>query len=145
MSPSRHSNAGFTLMEVLMAVWLLSVGMLGVAAYVAKSIQMTPVNEHTAHAMLITSQTVEPLERLLSQDRSNFQTTVSGWQRAPRLLDDGYEVSITARDSDGNDIAATDPSSWRPPLLVTLRIGFPPSSIAGLAHGELTTTRVFVP
>jgi prepilin-type N-terminal cleavage/methylation domain-containing protein len=141
---ARHT--GFSLIEVLVSLLLVSLGALGVVAYTGKTMQMIPESDATAKLMVYVSQAVEPLDRIITDEPNRFvpalrtlaerkTVAVATAEPAPVLLD------VSARDADGNDVLATAESGLLPPYTVTLTVS--QTNLSGVA--SYTTSRVYVP
>lgn len=138
-----RSQRGFTLMEALISAWILSVGLLGLAAVVTKGMQSTPAAEAAAHAMFVASQTVEPLERLVRENPAAAQQLLRRFATA-KDVERGYLLRLRGLDDAGRNLVSTTPSSWRSPLTVTLRVDYPVTYQNSSETVQYTTTRVFV-
>jgi type IV pilus assembly protein PilV len=115
---ARHSVRGFTLLEVLVAMVVLSIGLLGLAGLMASSLK----NSHSAYQRTqATWLAYDALDRM----RANRQVALAG----------GYNVALGATPG-GSGMAATDLSQWNAALSNTLPAG--QGSIAVAAGGAVT-------
>lgn len=109
---------GFTLLEVLVAMVVLSIGLLGLAGLMASSLK----NSHSAYQRTqATWLAYDALDRM----RANRQVALAG----------GYNLALGATPG-GSDMAATDLSQWNTALSNTLPAG--QGSIAVAAGGAVT-------
>jgi len=67
-SRKSESNRGFTLMETMIAIVILSVGMLSLAALMSKMTGSTEQSRYMSMAALLASEKLEDLNRLASSD-----------------------------------------------------------------------------
>jgi type IV pilus modification protein PilV len=74
----RRTHAGFTLIEVVVALGILAFGLLGVAAMQLYSLRQGQVGKHTTQAALVAQDRVE---ELMSLDFSGAElSATTGWQ-----------------------------------------------------------------
>ena len=108
---------GFTLLEVLVAIVVLSIGLLGLAGLMASSLK----NSHSAYQRTqATWLAYDALDRM----RANRQVALAG----------GYNLALGATPG-GSDLAATDLGEWDAALTNTLPAG--DGSIAVAAGGAV--------
>jgi len=111
----RPSMRGFTLLEVLVAIVVLSIGLLGLAGLMASSLK----NSHSAYQRTqATWLAYDALDRM----RANRQVALAG----------GYNLALGAAPG-GSGLAATDLGEWDAALANTLPAG--DGSIAVAAGG----------
>lgn len=114
---ARFSMRGFTLLEVLVAIVVLSIGLLGLAGLMASSLK----NSHSAYQRTqATWLAYDALDRM----RANRQVALAG----------GYNLALGAAPG-GSDLAAGDLSEWDTALADTLPAG--DGSIAVAAGGAV--------
>lgn len=107
---------GFTLLEVLVAIVVLSIGLLGLAGLMASSLK----NSHSAYQRTqATWLAYDALDRM----RANRQVALVG----------GYNLALGAAAPGGSDLAAIDLGEWDTALTNTLPAG--DGSIAVAAGG----------
>lgn len=122
---------GFTLIEVLVAILVFWLGMLGVALFTANALKISASNQVRATAIKAASLSAEPMiyhtrADCLSMFLATYPRTVN--------LDNGkdsYVISlVNAKDGIGTSIAtgtatattiATASGSWASPITITLR------------------------
>lgn len=102
---SRYSVRGFTLIEVMVAILVLSIGLLGLAGLMAASLK----NSHSAY--LRTQATWFAYDAL---DRMRANRSVA--------LANGYDLAMSTAPG-GSGLAATDLSEWDTALAGTLPEG----------------------
>jgi len=114
---ARHSMRGFTLLEVLVAIVVLSIGLLGLAGLMASSLK----NSHSAYQRTqATWLAYDALDRM----RANRQVAMAG----------GYNLALGATPG-GSALAAIDLGEWDAALANTLPAG--KGSIAVAAGGAV--------
>lgn len=101
----RHSLSGFTLLEVLVAILVLSIGLLGLAGLMASSLK----NSHSAYQR---SQATWLAYDALDRMRANRAVALAG----------GYNLALGASPG-GSGLAAADLSEWDTALTNTLPAG----------------------
>ena len=116
--PVQRSLAGFTLLEVLISVLVLSVGLLGLAGLQATGLK-------TNHSAYMRSQAVSYGYDILDRMRANRLSALSGT----------YNIAMGAGAPAGSSIAQTDLREWK-----TLITGQLPSGDASAnVNGGLAT------
>ena len=113
-STVRHSTAGFTLLEVLIAMLILSVGLLGLAGLQATGIK----NNHSAY---MRSQAVTYGYDIIDRMRANRLSALSG----------GYNIALGAGAPSGSSIAQTDLRQWKNLIAAQLPIGDASANVNG--------------
>lgn len=109
---TRYSMRGFTLLEVLVAILVLSIGLLGLAGLMASSLK----NSHSAYQRTqATWLAYDALDRM----RANRQVALA----------QGYDLALGATPG-GSGLAATDLSEWDTALTDTLPAGDGSISVA---------------
>lgn len=103
---SHHAARGFTLLEVLIAVLVLSIGLLGLAALQATGMK----NNHSAY---IQSQATVLAYDILDRMRANRDAAQNN----------NYDLAINANAPTGSTIAETDLAQWRAQLAAYLPSG----------------------
>lgn len=102
---ARHSMRGFTLLEVLVAIVVMSIGLLGLAGLMASSLK----NSHSAYQRTqATWLAYDALDRM----RANRQVALAG----------GYDLALGAAPG-GSALAAIDLGEWDTALANTLPAG----------------------
>ena len=94
--PVKQPLAGFTLLEVLIAMLILSVGLLGLAGLQATGIK----NNHSAY---MRSQAVAFGYDIIDRMRANRLSALSG----------GYNIAMGSGAPSGSSIAQTDLRQWK--------------------------------
>jgi type IV pilus assembly protein PilV len=115
---ARTSMRGFTLLEVLVAMLVLSIGLLGLAGLMASSLK----NSHSAYQR---TQATWLAYDVLDRMRANRGVALAG----------GYNLGLGATPG-GSGLAATDLGEWDAALTSTLPAG--DGSIAVAAGGAVT-------
>ena len=136
MSHAKLKNKahGFTLIEILVALLVFWLGLLGVALYTASGLKLSAFNQVRATAIKAASQSAEPMTYHTRHDcLSTFLATY------PRTVSvdngkDTYKVSLlNAVDGSGTEIAtgtatattiAVASSGWVSPVTVTLQVPY---------------------
>jgi type IV pilus assembly protein PilV len=109
-----HALAGFTLLEVLIAVLVLSVGLLGLAGLQATGIK-------TNHSAYMRSQAVAYGYDIIDRMRANRLSALSG----------SYNIAIGAGAPAGSSIAQTDLREWKNLVAAHLPVGDASANING--------------
>jgi type IV pilus assembly protein PilV len=102
--PSRHR--GFTLIEIMVAVVVLAIGLLGLAGLQATSLRF---NNSAYHRSQATNLAYDMADRM----RVNRQVALNG----------GYNIAITDTAPTGTTLADVDRAEWRTALANTLPLG----------------------
>jgi type IV pilus assembly protein PilV len=102
--PIRHR--GFTLIEIMVAVVVLAIGLLGLAGLQATSLRF---NNSAYHRSQATNLAYDIVDRM----RVNRQVALNG----------GYNIAITAAAPTGTTLADVDRAEWRTALANTLPMG----------------------
>ncbi len=139
---------GFTLLEVLISLWLLAVGLLGIAAYSPWALKTSIDADVNASAFLVFDQIVEPLETLLTNDPARFKTQLQQLSAKGQSLSSysgssarHFALGIAGRDRNGTDLLSADPTTWQPPLFVKITL----THTAAGGNTAFPFTHVFVP
>ena len=105
MRIARHDSAGFTLMEVLLALLVLSVGMLGVAAILLESLRASRSGIARTQAVTLASDIADRI-------------------RANRTTTDAYDCDGPCDAGEGgNAVAIADLAAWRDTVATKLPDG----------------------
>ncbi|HEX7964779.1 MAG TPA: type IV pilus modification protein PilV [Gammaproteobacteria bacterium] len=138
---NRHAThrkaSGFSLIEVLIALVILSVGLLGIAAMVSVSLKSKDSSYYQTQATTLA-------QAMLDRMRANHATATSG----------GYDLDIAAADPtaaacvgsavtcSGTEIASFDLADWRANLANTLPDG--KGGIATVAVAQFTQVTITI-
>jgi type IV pilus assembly protein PilV len=142
----RRRVAGFSLIEVLIALVILSIGLLGIAAMVSESLKSKDSSYYRTQALDLTAAIVDRM-------RANRAiATTNGYDAAtygavPGTPPSGYCKSSGANCS-STDIASVDMAEWQNEIKVVLP-GFPSGtpaagSIATSTVGQMTEVQVSI-
>ena len=117
--------AGMTFVEILVALVVLSVGILGISLYSGRA--MTQITDNNARAMALSAagQAVEPL--YLMTDRDAFRAGLGAFPltKSDNNGKDNYTVTLTqALDDAGQSLLATPPVDWVPPLTLAVLVTY---------------------
>lgn len=122
MHPKLKKTRGFTLIEVLIAVLILSIGLLSLA--------LTQVNSmRNTHSSYLRTQATFLADDILDSIRANRSIAESG----------GYDISVGVAPSSGASVAESDLSAWKDNLANMLPAG-DGSIVRDVATGEFTVT-----
>jgi type IV pilus assembly protein PilV len=110
----RHSEAGFTLLEVMVAVLVLSIGLLGLAGLQATGIR----NNHSAYMQ---SQAISYGYDIIDRMRANRLSALSGT----------YNIAIGDSAPSGTTVAATDLREWKNLIQANLLTGDASANVNG--------------
>lgn len=111
-------NAGFTLIEILIAVLLLAVGVLGLAAAQLGALKYNQTSSSRTQASFLAYSIVDAM-------------------RANKVNAPSYDIAINAAAPTGNSIAATDIRNWQQSLSTQL-----PSGTGSIARGTGASSNV---
>lgn len=117
-SPRRAASGGFTLIEVLVAIVVLSLGLLAMAGLQAVSLSNNKDAYQRTVATLLSYSIVDAM-------RANQQLAASG----------GYNLAMADPTPSGTDIVSADLSTWRSELAARLPQG---GGSVNLAAGVVT-------
>lgn len=145
----RAYSHGFTLLEVLLSLWLVGACLLGIAGYLGRGLNPVISNEVNSSVSLIQSQIVESIEQRLAENVAEFQAGLNQYKvpaKAPIAYGNSmmgeFTVQISGHDfSNAKNLLLDAPGGWTPPLIVKIDI------VYRGARDQLTfkTTHVFVP
>lgn len=130
MQPSFPTQRGFTLLEVLVAMLVFWLGLLGIALYTASGLKTASVNQVRATSIYAASLAMEPV---LYQTRADCLSTALGTFPRSVSSDNGkdkFKISlIRASDGSGAQIAANNAvtaasGTWTSPVTVVLGIPY---------------------
>ncbi len=114
----RRRTGGFTLLEVLIAVVILSIGLLGLAGLQATGLK----NNHSAY---LRTQATTYAYDIIDRMRANRQTALAG----------NYNIALGAAAPTGTSVAEADLANWR--SLITANLPAADSS-ANVNAGRVT-------
>lgn len=103
---NKGRQSGFTLLEVLVAIVVLSIGLLGLAGLMATSLRNNQSAYHRSQAVLLAYDISERM-------RAN----------RPAALTNAYDITIGTAAPAGTDMAATDIAEWKAILARSLPAG----------------------
>ncbi|MFI4967754.1 MAG: type IV pilus modification protein PilV [Gammaproteobacteria bacterium] len=135
--PFRHRIAGFSLIEVLIALVILSVGLLGIAAMVSVSLKSKDSSYYHTQALALSS-------AILDRMRANRDTAIAHgydtptYGSVPSGAPGGDNCSSSADNCSETQIAAVDVADWQAEIKATL----PPFSTSVPAAGSVATVPV---
>lgn len=130
--PLKRSGAdnGFTLVEIMVALVLFSIGMLGIVSFTANGLKLISVNQARATAIHATSQVAEPVlyhskPACLDAMLRTFPRTVTSDNNK-----DSYTINLVrAVDGSGTPIATNNSvtaayGSWVSPVTIVLSVPY---------------------
>ena len=144
-------NAGFTLIEVLIALLIFTIGLLGMGLQLSKNMSATINKEVHSSVMQLAMQSIEPLNQAILNSPDAFKSALFNLSTAGTTPAFGtnnseksnFNISIDrATDSSGNSLLATDSSLWLPPYSLVLNIEYKKDDTNKL---NFKSTHVFVP
>jgi type IV pilus assembly protein PilV len=116
----RGAQVGFTLLETLVAIVIFSIGLLGVVALQARTVQLSVDGEDRNRAALLADEVVATM---WAQGTTSLGTTeTTAWSTRVGNSLPGATATVSAPDADG---VVTVSISWRPP---SRRTGDPDST-----------------
>ena len=109
----RHGSAGFTLTEVMVAIGILVVGMLGIIALISVGVTSHRRAIRATDATFIaTSEIAELRQQLDKADRSAKDVTMVGYQRHELYPRYWYRVEAVELDKDGREVFVRVTVRW---------------------------------
>jgi type IV pilus assembly protein PilV len=124
---STHTNRGFSLIEVLIAILVLSMGLLGNAGLVAASLKNSNTAYYRSQASL---QAADILDRM----RANLPN-----DRTLRLAEAAYYIVTLNGTCGGSGLANTECTEWRQSIAATLPAG---TGAVSVSNTGLTTITI---
>lgn len=118
---TRHTTRGFTLLEILVAIVVLSIGLLGLAGLMASSLK----NSHSAY---VRTQATWLAYDALDRMRANRSVALAN----------GYDLALGASPG-GSGLAATDLAEWDAALASTLPDGDGSISVQAVGQSRFVT------
>ncbi len=109
MLTKHKKQNGFTLLEVMVTLLIMSLGLLGLAGFVINSMKYSKSASTTSIASALAGDIVDRM-------RANLATTLSA-NPSP------YTLSLTAATPSGSTIAQTDLAQWRASIAAALPSG----------------------
>lgn len=147
----KRQNKGFTLIEVLISLLIFSIGLLGLAMQLSRSLDATISKEvHSAVSQLVL-QSVEPLNRAVDQSNQIFlnRLTDIGSNNTPAFSSnnsnkDNFKITVAeAIDQNNSSLFSTQPTNWLAPYRVVINVEYTPKD--GDNSLNFKTTHVFSP
>jgi type IV pilus assembly protein PilV len=130
-------SRGFSLIEVLIALVILSVGLLGIAAMVSVSLKSKDSSYYHTQALALSAEIIDRMRANLDTATTNGYDALS-WGSYPSGAPGGDNCSSHADNCTINQIAAVDVEQWQKEIADTL----PPFSASVPAAGMIATTVV---
>ena len=146
-----QKHSGFTLIEVLVALAIFAIGILGLGLQLGKNISSTINKEVHSSVMQLDMQAVEPLKQAINASTERFNTLLNELNTnglTPVFSTNyseknNFEISVfSATDATNNNLFTTDSSQWTPPFSVVLNVKYNQQEGQPL---NFKSTHVFVP
>lgn len=131
-SSSKYSRqqAGFSLLEVLIALIVFTVGFMGVSQYTGNALKRSADDNSRAVSLSAISQLLSPMYVAASTSPSAFKTALDQFSAADGLPvsigNDNFTVRVSeARDDAGNSIiSASNPETWLSPVRIGVTVTY---------------------
>lgn len=131
----RRGQQGFTLVEVLIALVVFALGMLGISLYSGNALQVAATNATRAQALYDASQVMNSFYAAANAGPDSFKAALSSfgndsndmYANSTVLQGSGTRVQISAaRDSSPTpkDLLTTDAADWVSPLTIAVTVVF---------------------
>ncbi|MGE0803061.1 MAG: type IV pilus modification protein PilV [Lautropia sp.] len=125
--PARQAAAGFTLLEVLIAIVIVAIGLLGVAAMQASTLKTAGGSKYRSSAIALTTDMADRLRANLEGSSGGSRVVNTGYNR-PRtaLADPAYMTPVPACRAGGCtaiEMAQDDLALWNQRLAASLPSG----------------------
>jgi len=132
MSRKMGSDSGFTLIEVLIALVVFALGVLGLSQITGNALVISADNNARAVALDVASQKLEPLYIAASNGNAAFKVGLSAIVGTPAVNGntgrDAYTITIAqAQDSSAppiNLLTSAATATWVSPLNVAARVSY---------------------
>lgn len=123
-----NTQRGFTLAEILVALVLFSISMLGISAHILTTIQTSQDTRVQAQASELLIALTEPLNRAVRVNVDQLQQALTELQRNANQIDAirprfRYQL-LTATDGQQQNLLSTEAAQWVPPYTIDLRIEY---------------------
>ncbi|MDH5545165.1 MAG: prepilin-type N-terminal cleavage/methylation domain-containing protein [Gammaproteobacteria bacterium] len=136
-----NTQSGFTLIETLVAITVLTVGMLSISMNLTLGLKSRIDTEIHSEAMQVTAQYVEPLSIAAGSDLERFRDLIMSLNTVP--AQSRYQVSINSvHDAKQVDLRDAPSGSWEPPFTLVMNVAYRGKNNLAL---NFPTTHVFVP
>ncbi|NQT10837.1 MAG: prepilin-type N-terminal cleavage/methylation domain-containing protein [Desulfobacteraceae bacterium] len=95
----RNNNSGFTLMEVLVAMLILSVGLLGMAALITGIINSNKLSNRISAATVLAQDKMEDIKRIgysnaVSETKASMSSPYDKYEREVTVVDDSPAANM---------------------------------------------------
>ncbi len=124
---------GFSLIEVLVALLVFAIGMLGIALHSNLGLQHRLGNEIHNNAQRVARLVIEPLNQALRQDKATFrqalqrlaeQAEAPAYFAHDNAVVAGFYIEIEAWDRDDRPLLNLASDQWRPPYTLSLNLNY---------------------
>lgn len=123
---------GFTLIEILIALFIFAIGALGIAQVTGNAIVTTTDNNARAMALEIASQQLEPLYLAAGKGNAAFKTAIDPFKAGLTVNGNNNRDSYTITITQGQDssqppidiLTNTATATWVSPLTIAARVTY---------------------
>ncbi len=145
----RYRSSGFTLIEVLVALLVFSIGMLGLGLQLSRNLTVTIDKGVHSSVMQLALQAVEPLHRAAEQTPNAFRAALANVPNTALYTTNSSSLNTLnlsialASDDKGQNLLTTNTNLWTPPYTVVLNVEYVPAQ--GDNKLNFRSTHIFVP
>ena len=126
-----RNQTGFTLIEILVAMTLLAIGILGISLNTTQGLKAKIDSHLHASVMQVATRSIEPLNQALHTSTNQFDSELTRIRNGIDATSNNYPFKIAATratDALGNDLFNTEVAQWHAPFELLINIRFQPDN-----------------